>query len=701
LKFRFLLSAVSHPARTTACRVSCALLLALAAASLPLRADQLFPTKPKTPAPAKPAAPAPVETTAPKPVPAPPPHAATAPPAAQMIAGNAAARDQAILAHLNAILQYWHTSESPIQKVGEPSDLIYRNQAVDYAAQIASDAFQSALAEAVLMQPFEKAPAANSSSQSQSQRLQAMHAGVIQRIAQLKAEQSALESQIAAAHGARLEALRQQLQQVEGELELQNAMEDALTRLTGIAQSASGTGLEAAVQQLQRSAPDLTNPKSRVVAPTLDNVSAARTAGVTTKAAVLFQLLSAREALDGLIRSNRRLHQQAMALRAPLNDALRATIERGEQLTHSPNPPGDAPAANPAAKTTTKTAAKTAGPGADNVRQTFDELTNTFKGISAASVPLSEEILTLEESQANLNAWRDAVNAEYLTIFRSLLVRVISIAVALLVLFLLGEFSRRAVARYVRDTRRRRQLMVLRRLLIGFLSGIVLIFGFVTQFSSLATFAGFITAGIAVGLQTILLSVAAYFFIIGRYGVRVGDRITVAGVTGDVIEVGLVRFYVLEMASAGSAFHPTGRVAVFSNAVLFQAGTPLYKQMPGTEYAWHQIMVKIDSSKDFQPAVQAMLATVKAVYESYRQLIDRQHRSLESWMDSSIDAPGIQSSLQLMDGGLQFWIRFPVVIRHAAAQDEKMTEALLQVMAGNEAVKAVVTSPPVIQAAVK
>ena len=82
--------------------------------------------------------------------------------------------------------------------------------------------------------------------------------------------------------------------------------------------------------------------------------------------------------------------------------------------------------------------------------------------------------------------------------------------------------------------------MLVRRTVLGFLGGMVVIFGFVTQFSSLATFAGFITAGIAVGLQTILLSVAAYFFIIGRYGVRVGDRISVAGVTGDVVEVGLV-----------------------------------------------------------------------------------------------------------------------------------------------------------------
>jgi hypothetical protein len=63
-----------------------------------------------------------------------------------------------------------------------------------------------------------------------------------------------------------------------------------------------------------------------------------------------------------------------------------------------------------------------------------------------------------------------------------------------------------------------------------------------------------------------------------------------------VFEVGLVRFYRMELAGSGIEMNPTGRVAVFSNAVLFQAGTPLYKQMPGTGYAWHELIVKLSDT---------------------------------------------------------------------------------------------------------
>lgn len=66
-----------------------------------------------------------------------------------------------------------------------------------------------------------------------------------------------------------------------------------------------------------------------------------------------------------------------------------------------------------------------------------------------------------------------------------------------------------------------------------------------------------------------------YFVVIGRYGIRVGDRIPVAGVIGDVIDIGLVRMCLMELAGTGIDLYSIGRIVVFSNSVLFQA-TRLY-----------------------------------------------------------------------------------------------------------------------------
>ena len=70
---------------------------------------------------------------------------------------------------------------------------------------------------------------------------------------------------------------------------------------------------------------------------------------------------------------------------------------------------------------------------------------------------------------------------------------------------------------------------------------IIVAVAFASELGTITTFAGLMTAGIAVALQNVILSVAGYFFLIGKYGVRVGDRVQVAGVTGDVVDIGLVR----------------------------------------------------------------------------------------------------------------------------------------------------------------
>ena len=116
-----------------------------------------------------------------------------------------------------------------------------------------------------------------------------------------------------------------------------------------------------------------------------------------------------------------------------------------------------------------------------------------------------------------------------------------------------------------------------RRLVVGGIVMLILVAGFVTEFGSLATYAGLLTAGIAVALQSVILSGVAHF--LGRYGVRVGDRVTISGITGDVIDTGIFRLYMMELGGKNGDFQPTGRIVIFSNSVLFQPNA-FYKQIP-------------------------------------------------------------------------------------------------------------------------
>jgi small-conductance mechanosensitive channel len=601
------------------------------------------------------------------------------------------ARSRDILNHLNAVIQYYRDSTQTIQKAGEPNDVVYRDQAVDESTQIAGFAFQSANAEAAMLKKYQIRHGAQTeaSGSEEQQKMQAAEANAVRQIDDLKTRQEVLEKQLSTAKPRDMAGLEAEKKQVEEALDLAEAMKDALQKILGMSGAGAGSGLAGDIDGLEHSVPELQG-KNKTPAPQLVMLDSARNAGVTSQSSVLFELLETRHSLDSLIAANNELQKQALALRAPMAKILRNLLQQGQQLSQQP-----AAVATPA--TATNLSASSGAPNSDDLKA----ITTDFKALSAATVPLSEEIIVLEQSRANLSAWKSSVTEEYNSILHSLLLRVLVIAIALCLIIGGGEVWSRATNKYVRDIRRRRQFLIVRRFVVGFLSLIVIVFGFVTQFNSLATFAGFITAGIAVGLQTVLLSVAAYFFIIGRYGIKVGDRITIASVTGDVVDVGLVRFYLMELAGTGTSLNPTGRIAVFSNAVLFQAGTPLYKQIPGTEYAWHELILKLTDAADYKMVCEAVMKEVHAVYEEYRVAIERQHANAESAIQASIDPPVIDSRLQFTGGSFQLWARFPVQFEHASEADEKVIRALLGLISRDAEIKAAVAATPVIQASVR
>ena len=58
---------------------------------------------------------------------------------------------------------------------------------------------------------------------------------------------------------------------------------------------------------------------------------------------------------------------------------------------------------------------------------------------------------------------------------------------------------------------------------------------------------GLVTAGLAFALQKVITAVAGYFVILRGDTFSVGDRITMGGVRGDVIELGFIKTTIMEM----------------------------------------------------------------------------------------------------------------------------------------------------------
>jgi small-conductance mechanosensitive channel len=606
-----------------------------------------------------------------------------------------------VLLHLNAVIQWYQATKENVQPVGQPTDEIYADNLRSQALTIAQLAFTSAEAQAALISSLQGKDADNTDTTAQGfanpQNLEKVVQQTKDRNAQLASHLAALNAQIGAtANDKAKSALTGQRDRIQGELDLGNTMLKSVQQMSVFVNQngdSGGSGLLGNIVQLQRGVPEIaeTSAKKTAQPQTSPIKQISNSTGLIGEAGSLYSEVETLSAIRALGRQLDAAETAATNLRDPARQMLRNTLQQGQALSNLSD----------TSPTNTSQAVTPPPDQALPVTANFDALSAKFSKVSAVVLPLSQELILLDQAKANLNEWHDAVGREYSLLLRSLLTRVATIAVVLAVILLLSEFWKRMTFRYISDYRRRRQFLLMRRFVMGFLMTLVVILGFVSEFSSLATFAGFITAGLAVGLQTILLSVAAYFFLIGRYGIRVGDRISIAGVTGDVIDVGLVRLYIMELGGTGVDLYPTGRLVVFSNAVLFQAATPLFKQIPGTEYAWHEVAFAANPAANLKGLEEKLLTAVDSVFQHYRAELDRQHGDIEKRVEVQIRPPQLQSLLQFSDTGLEAVVRYPVLLIHLSEMDDKVTRALLALMDSDADLKEAVSGLPKIRTAVK
>ena len=333
--------------------------------------------------------------------------------------------------------------------------------------------------------------------------------------------------------------------------------------------------------------PELHGNTSNAVPPAALAVAAARRSsdrGVLALFSEVFSLFRKQREVRDATSATAALRERIERFRAPLLADFRAMVQEGDRLTQAEQST-DSPVL------------------ADRTRR-IDEITARFRKVSAALLPLGKQSILLDAFSGHLAQWDKLSDRETSAELRSLLLRLAVVALAIALILAASDFWRRVTFRYVHDSRRRQQFLLLRRIVVTGAVVFFIAFALASEVGSLATFAGFITAGLAIALQNVILSVVAYFFLIGKFGVRVGDRVQVTGVTGDVIDLGLVRLHLMEISADGQ---PTGRVVVFSNAVLFQPSA-FYKQLPGADYTWHEVTFTLAPQTDYRLAQARILS---------------------------------------------------------------------------------------------
>jgi small-conductance mechanosensitive channel len=581
------------------------------------------------------------------------------------------------------------------QLVNEPSDALFLNDSRQLANQVVRLAFDyaRARAQALANQGGEGGASQPQTAPSQYQRLIDAATKADQQVKSLQKELDGFHQQLLAATGRKRTTLLAVISETEGELELFQTRRDTLRNMLQFATTTTSSGvgsgnLPSQVEELARTLPAASaSGKEAAEANPAPGNSASPTAvasrerkeaptGILSLATDLFSLRRKIRALDDNLRQTDALVQSARNLRAPLVAKVRELTQKGDVVAGQPDSQDPKVLAQQ--------------------RKDLDSLTAQFKQVSASFLPLGKQNILLDVYKRGTTNWRNAVESQYQAELKGLLLRLGALGLILGVVLGVSELWKRATFRYITDTRRRYQFLLIRRIVLWSLIAIIVATAFASELGAITTFAGLMTAGIAVALQNVILSIAGYFFLIGKYGVRVGDRVNINGVTGDVVDIGLVRLQLMEMTN-GPAPLPTGRVVAFSNAVVFQAGSGMFKQIPGTNFLWHEITLTLDPKTNYRQVEQHMMEAVNKVFAEYRDKMELQRRNVERSLNSTLAAFSPESRLHLTQTSLEVVIRYPVELSNAGEIDNRVTRAILEALELDPNLRAQVSAGPSIK----
>jgi small-conductance mechanosensitive channel len=199
---------------------------------------------------------------------------------------------------------------------------------------------------------------------------------------------------------------------------------------------------------------------------------------------------------------------------------------------------------------------------------------------------------------------------------------------------------------------------------------------------SLATFLGLLTAGLAIALKDLVVNFAGWGFILWRRPLEVGDRIQIGEYRGDVVDLRVFQFTLLEIGNWVDAEQSTGRIIHIPNGMVLTEVLANYTK--GFQYIWDEIPVLVTFESNWKTAKQLLTDIIelhgKKAAEEARHSVQR---AGEKFLISySKLTPIVYTSVA--DSGVLLTMRYLCNPRERRATAQQIWEAILEAFGARE-----------------
>jgi small-conductance mechanosensitive channel len=202
-------------------------------------------------------------------------------------------------------------------------------------------------------------------------------------------------------------------------------------------------------------------------------------------------------------------------------------------------------------------------------------------------------------TEAGMQAFTQWIH-DNLSIAPALQTKILTSVIAVLVLWVLHLVVLRLITPRIQDIYIRYRIRKTAGYIIVFIAVLAVGRVWIKGFHAMVTYLGIVSAGVAIALRDPLVNLAAWVFIIWRRPFEVGDRIQIGNNAGDVIDIRIFQFTLMEIGNWVGADQSTGRIVHVPNGKVFSEPCANYSK--GFHYIWNEVPVLITYESNWRKA---------------------------------------------------------------------------------------------------
>lgn len=213
-------------------------------------------------------------------------------------------------------------------------------------------------------------------------------------------------------------------------------------------------------------------------------------------------------------------------------------------------------------------------------------------------------------------------------------------------------------------------------LIAYFIFALIVIATFKKDMSGFAVAIGVIGGGIAFALQEVIISIAGWLAITFSSFYRVGDRIKIGSIYGDVIDIGILRTTLMECGAWVDSDLYNGRIVRVTNSFIFK--DPVYNYSGEFPFLWDEIRLPIRYGSSVEVTRQILLSIADEVVGEFTASVT------ESWGNLSklyaVEEARIEPMVTIAatDNWIAFTLRYVVDFKKRRSTRDRLYTRFLE-----------------------